>query len=145
MICLAEADPSPNFWWQFCLCIAAVTHFYYMIMKIMAERRAMKHEGQPMQVAQPLITSRAVEHAERKEMDKISAAVTLLTQTVNTNHTSIIVAGAERENAIKDMVRHEVGAAMRMVSDLKDTIHKEMSLIRERLSSAETRLDKSDS
>ena len=147
MIFLAEASATPDAWafWQVCASLAFLVGSAVGIFKLILMWRELRSNPEDLRAPQPFITREHVEHAKQPELDRLSTAVQTLTQTVNTNHTSIILAGGERENAIKEMVRNEVGAAMRLVSELKDSLHHELSKIRERIASAETRLDKSDS
>ena len=142
MITLAENSVDPNFAWQLMLCLAAAAHFGVMILKGIAHWQTIKAAGKPLNIEQPLVTREHVAHAEKPELDKLSEAVSTLTATVNSNHNDLKLKGSERESSIKDLLRAEVSTVMRELSGVKDSINKDLTSVRERLASVETRLDK---
>ncbi|MFZ2279294.1 MAG: hypothetical protein WAW39_15990 [Prosthecobacter sp.] len=148
MITLANLPiPEAMDFWKWIVSAWAAYSMYAKYVETQAHKQRMKSgsKEEPFNIGQPVMVKESISHAEKPELDKLSAAVVALTQTVNVNHTNNLLAGSERESSIKDLLRHEVSAVTRELSAFKDSLHKELTLIRERIASAETRLDQSDS
>lgn len=149
MITLAAALPTPEAmdFWKFIVSAWALYSMYAKWVETQAHKKMMKRgsKEEPFNIGQPVIVKEHVTHADQSDLEKLSTAMTSLTQTVNTNHTDLLMKGADREASIKDLLRNEVSAVMREVTLFKDSLHKELTLLRERIASAETRLDQSDS
>ncbi len=116
MILLAESSPNAASWWQFCLCVAALTHFVYMIFKIIAERRAMKNEGQPVHVAQPLEIKQRAQYAHRADVEQMKQEVA-----------RIMKAGDERQLSIIEAIH---GSERRLLDEVKD-LHERLNPVAE--------------
>ena len=104
-------------------------------------RQANGTQDDPLNIAQPLHVKEVAIHADKSELDKLSEAVVALTSTVNSNHLDLRLGGSERESSIKELLRNEIAGVMREVSTFKASLNEDLTKIRERLSSAETRLD----
>ncbi|MCF7788629.1 MAG: hypothetical protein K9N47_21075 [Prosthecobacter sp.] len=144
MIPLA-ALPTPEAmdFWKFLVSAWALYSIYAKWVETQAHKKMMRSgtKEEPFSIAQPLSVKKHVTHADQSDMDKLSTAVTSLTQTVNTNNTTLLLSGAEREASIKEALRKEVGVVMREVTTVKDSMNEALTDMRERIASAETRLD----
>jgi hypothetical protein len=144
MITLAALPtPEPMDFWKFLVSAWALYSIYAKWVETQAHQKMMKNgsKEEPFNIAQPLSVKPHVTHADQSDMDKLSTAVVALTQTVNSNHSSNLLAGAERESSIKDLLRHEVSAVARELSAFKDSFAESLSKLRERIAAVESTLD----
>ncbi len=144
MIPLA-AFPTPEAmdFWKFLVSAWALYSIYAKWVETQAHKKMLKSgtKEEPFSIAQPLSVKQHVTHADQSDLDRLSTAVTSLTQTVNTNNTTLLLKGGERENSIKETLRMEVSSVMRELTTFKDTMADALGKLRERVAAAEARID----
>ena len=140
----AIPTPDPMDFWKFIVSAYFAYGIYAKWVETQANKQRMKSgsKEEPFNIAQPLSVKQHVTHADQSDLEKLSTAMTSLTQTVNTNHTDLLMKGADREASIKDYLRSEVSAVMREVTTFKENMNSAMGDLRERIAAAESTLDK---
>lgn len=145
MLTLADIPtPEAMDFWKWLVSAYFAYGIYAKWVETQANKQRMKSgsKEEPFNIAQPLSVKQHVTHADQSDLEKLSTAMTSLTQTVNTNHTDLLMKGADREASIKDYLRSEVSAVMREVTTFKESMNSALGDLRERIAAAESTLDK---
>lgn len=109
-------------------------------------------QDEPVNLQQPLHIRKVTEHAEKNELQKLSDQLAGLATIVANHYSAQIQSASEREMSIKESVHHAMVEGMREMAKVKDAIKQEieekitpiteqLNRLRERVASAETRLD----